>query len=139
MGLVYADIKLTNVDDLALAKRKIIKKEAVRFMEVVAMVDSGAYMMAINETVKAQLGLDITDTQQAQLADGQVIELNVVGPIEVRFANRRTICEAIVLPGDGEILLGAIPMEAMDVLIHPREQKLIVNPKHPIKPQLSLK
>jgi clan AA aspartic protease len=139
MGLVYADIKLTNVDDLALAKRKIIKKEAVRFMEVVAMVDSGTYMMAINETVKAQLGLDITDTQQAQLADGQVIELNVVGPIEVRFANRRTICEAIVLPIDGEILLGAIPMEAMDVLIHPREQKLIVNPKHPIKPQLSLK
>jgi clan AA aspartic protease len=139
MGLVYADIKLTNVDDLALAKRKIIKKEAVRSMEVVAMVDSGAYMMAINETVQKQLGLDITDIQYASLADGQVIELNVVGPIEIRFANRRTICEAVVLSGDGEILLGAIPMEAMDVLIHPREQKLIVNPKHPIKPQLSLK
>jgi clan AA aspartic protease len=139
MGLVYANITLTNVVDLELVKRKILKKEAVRFMEVVAMVDSGAYMMAINETVKGQLGLNITDTQYAQLADGQVIELNVVGPIEVRFANRRTICEAVVLPGDGEILLGAIPMEAMDVLIHPKEQKLIVNPKHPIKPQLSLK
>ncbi|MEN9610050.1 MAG: hypothetical protein RLZZ628_864 [Bacteroidota bacterium] len=139
MGLVYADIKLTNVDDLALVKRKIIQKDAVRTMEVAAMVDSGAYMMAINETVQKQLGLDITDIQYAALANGQVIELNVVGPIEVRFANRRTICEAVVLPGDGEILLGAIPMEAMDVLIHPKEQKLIVNPKHPIKPQLSLK
>jgi clan AA aspartic protease len=139
MGLVYADIKLTNVDDLALAKRKIIKKDAVRTMDVLALVDSGAYMMAINQTVQKQLGLDITDTQYASLADGQVIELNVVGPIEVRFANRRTICEAVVLPGDGEVLLGAIPMEAMDVLIHPKEQKLIINPKHPIKPQLSLK
>ena len=33
--------------------------------------------------------------------------------------------------GDAEILLGSIPMEDMDVLIDPRAQKLVVNPKHP--------
>jgi clan AA aspartic protease len=139
MGIVHAEIKITNVDDLALLKKNYLKKEDVRSMTVTAVVDSGAYMMAINETVKTQLGLDVVDKQNAQLADSQVIELEVVGPIEIRFANRRTVCEAVVLPGDSEVLLGAIPMEAMDVLVHPKEQILIVNPAHPIKPQLSLK
>ena len=139
MGLVHAQIKLTNSGDLELVKRNYLQKEDIRSVEVTAMVDSGAYMLAINETIKEQLGLFVTDKQSAQLADGQVISLEVVGPVEVRFANRRTICEAVVLPGDNEVLLGAIPMEAMDVLIHPKEQKLIVNPAHPIKPQLSLK
>lgn len=139
MGLVYAEIKLTNADDMALVKRKFLKKEEVRSLTVTAMVDSGAYMMAINQTIKAQLGLDIIDKRTGQLADGSVIELDIVGPIEVRFENRMAMCNAMVLPGDTEMLLGAIPMEEMDVLIHPKEQKLIVNPLHPNIAQLSLK
>ncbi len=139
MGLVYADIKLTNLDDVALVKRGILKKEDVRSMEITAMVDSGAYMLAINETIKNQLGLDVIDKRTAQLADGSLITLDIVGPIEVRFSNRMAMCSAMVLAGDSEVLLGAIPMEEMDVLIHPKEQKLVVNPAHPYKPQLALK
>jgi clan AA aspartic protease len=139
MGLVYADIKLTNVDDLALVKRGFLEKNAVRTMEVSALVDSGAYMMAVNENIKNQLGLDVIDKRTAQLADGSLVTLDIVGPIEVRFANRMAMCNAMVLDGDTEILLGAIPMEEMDVLIHPKEQKLIVNPLHPFIAQLSLK
>ena len=45
-----------------------------------------------------------------------------------------TNCDAMVLPGESEILLGAIPMEDLDVIIHPREQKLVVNPAHPLVP-----
>jgi clan AA aspartic protease len=139
MGIVQVQIKITNVDDMALWRKDYIKKEDIRSITVTAIADSGAYMMAINQTVKEQLGLSVVDKQKAQLADSSVLELEVVGPIEIRFANRRTVCEAIVLPGDSEILLGAIPMEAMDVLIHPKDQQLIVNPAHPIMPQLSLK
>jgi hypothetical protein len=42
------------------------------------------------------------------------------------------VTEAIVL-GD-EPLLGVIPMEAMDLVVHPREQTLMVNPLHPNYP-----
>ena len=139
MGLVYADIKLTNVGDLELVKRGYLKKEEIRSMQVTAMVDSGAYMLTINENIKAQLGLDVIDKRTAQLADGSLIDLDIVGPLEVRFANRMAMCNAMVLDGDTEVLLGAIPMEEMDVLFHPKEQKLIVNPAHPYKPQLALK
>jgi clan AA aspartic protease len=139
MGLVHAQIKITNAGDLGLVRRNLMAKEDVRSINLNAIVDKSFYMMAINETVKEQLGLTVVDKQKAQLADSSVLELEVVGPIEIRFANRRTVCEAIVLPGNSEILLGAIPMEAMDVLIHPKDQQLIVNPDHPIMPQLSLK
>jgi hypothetical protein len=35
------------------------------------------------------------------------------------------------LPGDSEPLLGAIPLESMDVIIHPLRQELMVNPESP--------
>ena len=139
MGLVYAEIKLINSDDIALNRRGYLKKEEIREMQVTAMVDSGATMLAINENIKNQLGLVAIYKQSAQLADGTYLDLEVVGPVEVRFENRISTCNAMVLPGDSEILLGAIPMEEMDVLIHPKENRLIVNPEHPIKPVVKLK
>ena len=139
MGLVYAQIRLTNADDIALSKRNYIKKDEIRYINVNAMVDSGAYMLAINESIKIQLGLDVIDEKTAQLADGSLMTLDVVGPIQVIFENRKAMCNAMVLSGETEVLLGAIPMEEMDVLIHPKEQKLIVNPAHPYQAQLSLK
>ncbi len=63
----------------------------------------------------------------------------VVGPIQVKFANRKETCNSFVLPGDSEPLLGAIPMEEMDVLIHPQRQELVVNPEHPNYAVLKMK
>ncbi len=139
MGLVHANIILMNHEDLIDLRRKRISEKQVRKMEVEVLVDSGAIMLAINETIKIQLGLETIDTDIAQLADGSTLELDVVGPVEVRFANRRAMVEALVLPGESEPLLGAIPMEQMDVLIDPRRQELVVNPKHPNRPQFSMK
>ncbi len=139
MGLVHAEIKITNVGDQEMVKRGYLKKEEIRTIQITAMVDSGAYMMTINESIKDQLGLDVIDRRTAQLVDGSFINLDIVGPIEVRIENRMAMCNAMVLAGDTEVLLGAIPLEEMDVLIHPKEQKLIVNPLHPYKAQLALK
>ncbi len=131
MGLVYAEIDLISVDDLVLHRRGFLDKSEIKQVRVAALVDSGAYMLTINENVRAQLDLPFIEKQFGVLADETLLELDVVGPVEVRFENRRTTVDAIVLPGDAEVLLGSIPMEDMDVLINPREQKLVVNPKHP--------
>jgi clan AA aspartic protease len=138
-GLVYADIELISSDDLALYRRGYIKEEEVRRLTVNALVDSGAYMLAVNETVKAQLGLPVLDKQMATLADESKIEVEIVGPVEVRFENRSTTVRAVVLSGDAEIILGSIPMEDMDVLTDPKQQKLVVNPAHPYMAQKHLK
>ncbi len=131
MGLVYADIELISGDDDTLSRRGFISEDEVKKISISALVDSGAYMLAINETIRTQLDLQTVDTQTAELADGSQISLDIVAPIIVKFDNRATTCRAMVLPGNSEVLLGAIPIEDMDVVINPKEQKLTVNPAHP--------
>lgn len=139
MGLIYADIELINAIDLGLAKRHEIGEEEVKRMHVSMLVDTGSVYMCINETVQEQLQLEVVEQRKGQLADGSVVEYNVVGPIEVRFKNRRCVVDAMVIPGDNELLLGAIPLEDMDVLINPYRRELVVNPDHPYFAQMKLK
>jgi clan AA aspartic protease len=139
MGTIYADIELINADDLALVRRNIIDKDEVRHMVVKMLADSGAYMMAINENIQAQLELPFIEKRKSVMADGSIAEHDVVGPIIVKFKNRTATCSALVLQGNSEPLLGAIPMEEMDVILDLRRQEMIVNPEHPYYAQLSLK
>jgi len=139
MGLVRASIQLTNLSDISFFEGGFIPESGIRRMTVSALVDIGSIMLAVNETIKAQLGLKVRDRRTAQLADGTIRELEIVGPVEIRFENRMSVTHAMVLPGDQEVLLGAMPMEEMDVLVHPASQKLVVNPEHPNKPQMVLK
>lgn len=129
MGLIYAELELISADDLALLRKGYIQKEEVKKEVVNALVDSGAYMMCINEHLKAQLDLAVVDVMEAELADGSLKKMEVVGPIIVNFKNRTTSCNAVVLPGESEVLLGSIPMEDMDVVLLPKLHTIDVNPK----------
>jgi len=64
-GLVYADIELINAGDIALARHHIIGEEDIKRMRVKMLVDSGAYFMAINENIQAQLELPFIDRANA--------------------------------------------------------------------------
>jgi clan AA aspartic protease len=139
MGLVYADITLINGEDVVLAKRDIIGEKEIKQMTVSMLADSGAYMLAINENIQEQLQLPVIEKRKGQMANGTIEEYDVVGPIQVKFKNRRCVIDAMVLHGDNEPLLGAIPMEDMDILIHPLRQELIVNPDHPYFAQMKMK
>lgn len=139
MGTIHAEITLINGVDIALAKRNVIGQEEIKRMTIRMLVDTGAYMMTINETIQQQLELPFIEKRKVMMADGSVKEFDVVGPVEVKFKNRTGICAALVLQGDSEPLLGAIPLEEMDVLIHPQRQELIVNPDHPYSAQLIMK
>ena len=139
MGLVYADIELINGEDLGLVRRGYMDHDEVKRMRISALVDTSSYMLAINENIQEQLQLPVVEKRKTQLANGHIVECDVVAPVEIRFKNRRSSCSAMVLPGDAEPLLGAIPLEDMDVLIHPLRQELIVNPDHPYFTQMKMK
>ena len=139
MGLVYAELVLINTVDVELAKRNIIGQEEIKSIRVNALVDSGAYNMCINEIIQSQLQLPFVEKRTVQLTNGEIETYDLVGPVTVKFKNRTTICNALVLPGDNEILLGAIPMEDMDVVIDPKRQTLEVHPDHPYFAQMKLK
>jgi hypothetical protein len=45
--------------------------------------------------------------------------------VNIRWKDRHTSCPAVVIPGAKSILLGAIPLEDMDLIINPLKQELV--------------
>jgi len=97
--------------------------------EVVAMADSDALHLCIPEHIQIQLRLEAIDSKEVTLADGSKRLVPYVGPIELRFKNRVGFAGALVM-GD-QVLIGAIPMEDMDLIIVPKTRTLDVNPNSP--------
>jgi clan AA aspartic protease len=131
MGLIYADIELINSDDLALSRNGYLPPDQIKRLQVSALVDSGAYLLVMPPDLARLLGLPKQGEQLSELADGSLVNLDIVGPVDVRFQNRATVCRAAVLPGCKEVLLGAIPIEDLDVVIDLKQQKMMVNPASP--------
>ena len=118
MGLVRARIELANAKDTA-----------IKPMTVDSLVDTGALLLCMPEHVATQLGLDELERREVTTADGATHLAPYVGPVLVRFENRQCLTGALVL--GSEVLLGAVPMEDMDVLVSPATRTLIVNPDSP--------
>lgn len=139
MGLIYATIEIINSEDIGLARRGIIDIDEIKRIQVSALVDTGSYMLAINEQIQSYLQLPVVEKRRARMADETTIECDIVAPVEIKFQNRRCTCSAIVLPGNSEPLLGAIPLEDMDVVINPQRQELTVNPDSPFMATMKMK
>jgi clan AA aspartic protease len=118
MGLVFSKIQLINPVDRSLS-----------FIEVEALVDTGAVHLCIPEHIQLQLQLKEIDRKEVTLADGSHKLVPYVGPIEIHFKNRIGFAGALVL-GD-QVLLGAIPIEDMDLVVIPSLRTLDVNPQSP--------
>jgi clan AA aspartic protease len=118
MGVILADIELANA-----------RQDDLLPMTVNALVDSGAVHLCIPQHVANQLRLPVLDRREVTVANGASQMVDYVGPIKVKFANRQCLVGALVL-GD-QALLGAIPMEDMDLVISPSRQTITVNPSNP--------
>lgn len=118
MGLIRGDITLSNPTRPELTP-----------LPVSALADSGAVHLCMPEHLAIQLQLAELERREVVLADGRRRSVPYVGPVEVRFGNRRCFTGAMVL--GTEVLLGAIPMEDMDLVLRPQLQRLEVNPANP--------
>jgi len=139
MGLVHAEVELINGRDWDDFEEGRISEEKIRRMTVRMNVDTGAIMLSINENIQHQLGLRTREMRPCQLADGSFVDLPVVWPVMVQFGKRKSVTSALVLPNNTEPLLGAIPMEEMDLLVDPGRNRLIPNPEHPNEPVMALR
>lgn len=126
MGYVHAEIELSNP-----------REPGLKPMTARAMVDTGALTLCIPEHVRLQLRLEEAEKREITTADGRKSLVSYVGPVMVRFQNRTAFVGALVL-GD-EVLLGAVPMEDMDLVVSPARRKLTVNPESPNIPQALVK
>jgi clan AA aspartic protease len=118
MALVYVNLDLANPSDATLEP-----------ITVNALADRGACHLCLPEHVAIQLKLKELEKRMVTLADGGKKVVSYSGPVMVRFDNRSCFTGALIL-GDTP-LLGAIPMEDMDLIVHPLLQKVIANPNSP--------
>jgi clan AA aspartic protease len=125
MSITYTEITLKNPIDVSNARHGLIKESEVRQTTVRAMVDTGSSDMVINEAIRQKLGLDIESSTEVELANDVIEVCQVTEPLRVYWKNRTTACSAVVMPGEAEVLLGALPMEAMDLTVNPKRQEVI--------------
>jgi clan AA aspartic protease len=118
MGLAYARVTLANP-----------RRPELVPVEVDALADTGAVHLCIPEHIAIQLALDEFDRREVVIADGSRRTVPYVGPLSVGVANRKGLTGAMVL-GD-KVLLGAIPMEDMDLIVHPLTRQVSPNPQNP--------
>jgi len=118
MGLVHTEIKLDNPMGGASA------------VNTQALVDTGALHLCIPESVSRQLNLAAERVRRVTFADGRSVEAPYVGPIRVEVAGRTCFVGAMVF-GE-EVLLGAIPMEDLDLVVDPARQQVV--PRDPRGP-----
>jgi clan AA aspartic protease len=121
MGITYADIEIENL----FQKRRMAMR---------ALVDSGSVFLTVPEHTALQLGFDTKEvsTREVVLADGGRKAVPMIGPLRVYFQDRYCDLSALVM-GD-EPLFGAVPMEMMDLVLHPATQTLGFNPASPFMP-----
>ncbi len=120
MGLVKAEIQLKNPTNPNIVA-----------LSITALADTGALHLCIPEHIAIQLGFNLVDFDKREVttADGKKHLVPYVGPILVQYKNRSCFVGALVL--GQEVLLGAVPMEDMDLVVVPSRQTIDVNPLSP--------
>jgi clan AA aspartic protease len=125
MGTTYAEITLKNAVDVGMQDRGLIKESEIRQITLRAVADTGADTLVINEAVRAALGLEIEGPAEAWLADGEHHDCSYTEPVKVWWKDRTMTCQPWVLPNAQEVLLGAIPLENMDLMVDPVDQRVV--------------
>lgn len=116
MGTTYAEIELSNPREPSIAS-----------VREVALADTGAMMLCIPRRIAEHLQLEVAEERRVELADGSHVSVSYVGPIRVRFGDRACFVGAFVM-GD-EVILGAVPMEDMDLVVSPSTRSVSVRPE----------
>jgi clan AA aspartic protease len=126
MGLITTQIELRNPLDSKLAP-----------YQATALVDTEAMHLCVPQHVAVQLQLQAVQQREVTTADGAKHVCDYVGRVEVTFANRSCFVGALVI-GE-EVLLGAVPMEDLDLVISPSRRTVEVNPEAPNIPSSIVK
>jgi predicted aspartyl protease len=131
MSEVRTEVALVNIGDQNDAKRGYIPQDQVRRLTVNAVADTGAWTrqprlaLIINEETREKLGLLVEETNETIVAGGGTVPSQITEPVRVYWKNRNTPCKAVVLSGEEDVLLGALPLEGMDLMVHPLMREVI--------------
>lgn len=128
MGRVLQTAMLGNSADLVYAQQGKLPVDEVRSLEVEFLVDISASYICLPKQMIQQLGLVKQKEKDVRTANG-VVKRGVFSPVSIAIFDRDANLDVMELPDEGTPpLLGYLALEAMDLLVNSKEQKLIVNP-----------
>ena len=131
VGRVLVSAKIENVIDLYAASRGQIRDDQVHRVEVDdALVDTGATLTwndeAAHRTTRARpdwhpSSEDDHRRQQPSVSSDQ---------LGLTIGGRSCSVDVSEVAGDCPVLIGYVPLELLDFVVSPEEQRLIGNPAH---------
>lgn len=130
MGRVVVEAKIENVNDLVLARNGHLPESDIRSVTVNdALVDTGATMLALPKRLIGDLGLNSFYEKNAMSSRG-LGKVSVFGPVRLTIQERTCTVDVVELPNEVPTLIGQVPLELMDWVVDPKNQRLIGNPAH---------
>ena len=125
MGKVIVKVKFSNIIDVYLADNGNLPSEQVRSIETEGIIDTGAVLVSLPEPLAQELGLKFVEERTVRYANGSTAKKQIGGGLLVEIQGRTSETRCIIEPGSQTVLIGQIPLEEMDWMVHPQGQKLV--------------
>lgn len=130
MDRVTTPATIENLGDLYAVHKGLYKPEQVRRIKVdEALVDTGAMILSLPTRLIKELGLHAVGSKETMTAGGPR-RTNVYEAVRLTVQDRDCSVDVLEVPDDVPVLIGQIPLEILDFVVHPQEQKLVGNPRH---------
>jgi predicted aspartyl protease len=130
MGITRVTALIENYDDLKSAEKGLISDTDVHRIEVPdARVDTGATFVSMPLRLIDQLGLKRIKTVEAKTAAG-LVSFGIFEPIKLTIQGRDCEVRVAEVADSCPVLIGYIPLELLDFIVDPKNQRLIGNPDH---------
>jgi predicted aspartyl protease len=121
---------IENLKDLNAAEEGRLPATDVRRLEIQdARVDTGATYVAMPKRLIDQLGLKKLKTVEAKTVSGP-LRFGIYEQVKLTIQDRDCEVRVSEVADNCPVLIGNIPLELLDFVVSPKEQKLIGNPDH---------
>jgi predicted aspartyl protease len=128
MGKVLVTAKIENLGDLYNVKQGLLPDDQVRRIEVAdAVIDTGATTLLLPKRMIDALGLEPLRTRHSRGLGGEFI-LPVYGTVRLTIQGRDCPLDVGAIGDEYPVLVGQIPLEALDWVVDTKGRRLIGNP-----------
>lgn len=130
IGRVTTRATIENLRDLWEAEKGDRPSQEVRRMTIDdALVGSGASTLSLPRSMIQQLGLSKMSDRRIITAQ-EPATAEYYGVARVTIQDRNANVDVLEVPDGCPVLVGQIPLELMDFVVDPANQRLIGNPAH---------
>ncbi len=126
MGKVVDRVRLSSLLDPA------------KSLEIDALIDTGAAMLALPQNVINQLGLRKIDEVKVRYIKNQCQQKSIYAGLLLEMKGRRGNFSALAEEEGAQALIGQIVLEQLDLVVDPVARTVGPNPRSPNMPQIDL-